>query len=111
MLRTVYGAMASGAGAAGPVSCDAPDVEVGAFLGDDDGALLLLNHANEKVTAEVTVDRPIFSVRDLRGGSSTEVGGYTLGVPLGPNGTAALRIAFVDPAEEAAEDPPDDTTE
>jgi endo-1,4-beta-mannosidase len=103
LLRTVYGAVASGSGAGGPVSCDRPEVEVAGFTGEDDGALLLLNHANEKVVAQVSVDRPVVSVSDLRGGSATPVGGYTLGVNLTANGSAALRIDFSEATESAGD--------
>jgi endo-1,4-beta-mannosidase len=96
MLRTTYGAVAAGSGAAGPVSCDVPEVEVAMFTGDEEGALLLLNHGQDEVTAQVRLDRSVVSVTDLRGGVATPVGGYTLGVPLGPNGAVALRLRFVD---------------
>lgn len=104
LLRTVYGSVAAGSAAAGPMSCDTPAVEIAAFLGDEDGALLLLNHGSEAVTAQVSADRPIVAVSDLRGGSSTPVGGYTLGVPLKPNGTAALRLTFVAGSSEQADE-------
>jgi hypothetical protein len=110
-MREVYGARAAGSGGAGPVSCDAPEVEVATFTGDEDGALIFLNHSNRQVTAQVTVDRPVVDVSDLRGGSATPVGGYTLGVPLAPNGTAALRVGFVEGGGASGDDEPDEGAE
>lgn len=101
LMRTVYGAVASSAGAGGAAYCDVPDVEVASFIGEEDGALLLLNHSPEKVVANVTLDRPAYSVTDLRGGGAIRVGGYTLGVPLGPNGAVGLRLSYTDTEPDA----------
>ncbi|GAB4278128.1 MAG: hypothetical protein Kow0056_10110 [Coriobacteriia bacterium] len=98
-LRTVYAAVAAGAGGAGPVECDRPEVEVAVLTGDDEAVLLLMNHSDEKTVAGLRFDRKVYSVQDTRGGATVDVGGYTLGVPLGPNGVAALRLGLSEARE------------
>ncbi len=94
MLRAVYGAAASAAGCGAPVTCDVPEVEVALFQGEEDDVLVLLNHASAKVTANVSTDRQLATIADVRGGSPVVVGGTEFGVPLDPNGTATLRLAY-----------------
>lgn len=94
MLRSVYGAVARAAGCGAPLACDAPSVEVALYGSEADDILLLLNHANEKVTAGLTFDRAVATICDVRGGTSTAVGDVSFGVPLVPNGAAALRITY-----------------
>jgi hypothetical protein len=94
MLRTVYGAAARAAGAALPLTCDVPEVEIALFSGDDDDVLLMLSHAPEKLTATITTERAVASIADVRGGQPAAVGGSAFGVPLAANGTASLRIVW-----------------
>jgi hypothetical protein len=94
LLRTIYGALARAAGAALPLTCDAPQVELALFSGEDDDILLLLNHAPEKLTAQIVMERPVATIADVRGGAATSVAGTTFGVPLAPNGASALRIVW-----------------
>lgn len=94
MLRTVYGAAASAAGCKAPVTCDVPEVEVALFQGEDDDVLVLLNHAPNKLTANITTDRTLSTIADVRGGSPVAVGGSEFGVPLDSNGTATLRLVY-----------------
>jgi beta-galactosidase len=94
MLRCVYGAAARAAGAALPLTCDAPEVEIALFNGEDDDVLLLLSHAPDKLTATITTERVVASVADVRGGQPATVGGLAFGVPLAANGTASLRIVW-----------------
>jgi hypothetical protein len=94
LLRCVYGATARAAGAALPLTCDVPEVELALFTGDEDDILLLLNHAPEKVTATVVTQRPVATVADVRGGQPAEVDGNVFGVPLAPNGAASLRVVW-----------------
>ncbi|MDO8963676.1 MAG: cellulase family glycosylhydrolase [Coriobacteriia bacterium] len=94
MLRTAYGSVARAAGAALPLSCDRPEVEVALFTGDDDDILVMLNHTPERVTAAFTTERPVATVADVRGGAPAQVGGKEFGVPLGPNGATALRLVW-----------------
>lgn len=94
MLRTIYGALASAAGAALPLACDSPQVEIALFSGEDDDILLLLNHAPEKLTAQLVAERSVATVADVRGGAAATVDGTAFGVPLAPNGAAALRIRW-----------------
>ena len=94
MLRTVYGAAASTAGCGAPIECDVPEVELALFNGDEEDIVMLLNHAPRKLTAELTFERSVALIADVRGGNPTEVGGSTFGVPLGPNGVAALRLVY-----------------
>ncbi len=94
LLRTVYGHVARTAGAALPLVCDAPVVEICLFSGADDDILLLLNHSPDRVTAGLTSERVVASVADVRGGAPVTVGGGTFGVPLSPNGSSALRLKW-----------------
>ncbi len=94
MLRTVYSHIARGAGAAHPLTCDVPEVEIALYNGDEDDIMLLLNHSPEKVTATITAERPVVSIADVRGGQPAEIGGPVFGAPLAPNGASALRIVW-----------------
>jgi beta-galactosidase len=94
MLRTVYAAVARASGATLPLACDAPEVEVALFAGDEDDILLLLNHSPERLTATVTTERAVASISDVRGGQPAPVGGTVFGVPLAPNGVASLRVVW-----------------
>jgi len=94
MLRSVYGAVARTAGAALPLTCDTPEVEIALFAGDEDDIVLLLNHTPERLTASIIAERAVASVADVRGGQPAAVGGTTFGVPLGPNGAASLRVVW-----------------
>jgi endo-1,4-beta-mannosidase len=94
LLRCVYGAVARAAGAGLPLSCDRPEVEIALFSGEDEDVIVLLNHASEKMTAQMVADRVVASVADLRGGASTPVGGREFGVPLAANGVASLRLVW-----------------
>ncbi len=94
MLRTVYGSVARAAGASLPIACDAVDVELAMFNGEQDDILLLLSHSPEKMTVSVGTERVVASISDVRGGQPSAVGGTAFGVPLGPNGAAALRIVW-----------------
>ena len=80
LLREVYGAVARSAGCGAPVACSAPEVEVALLQGDAEDILLLINHAPEKVSADLTTDRRIASITDVRGGAPVAVGGPTFGV-------------------------------
>jgi beta-galactosidase len=95
LLRSVYGASARAAGAALPLTCDVPEVEIALFGGEEDDILLLLNHSPEKVTATITTDRAVASVADVRGGQAAPVGGNVFGVPLAANEAASLRVVWV----------------
>lgn len=94
LLRTVYGAVADAAGCGGPLVCDTPVVEVAVFSSDIDDVVLLLNHSAEKVTAGLACERKVATIADVRGGSPVDVGDTSFGVPLGPNGAAALRLSY-----------------
>lgn len=94
MAREVYGAVARAAGCAGPVACDAPDVEVALFQGDADDVLLLINHSPRKIDAALSMDRRVASIADVRGGSPVGVGGTSFGVPIEANGAVALRLTY-----------------
>jgi endo-1,4-beta-mannosidase len=94
LLRTVYGAVGAAAGAAPPVVCDRPEVEVALMTGEGEDVVLLLSHAPRKLTALITAERAVATVSDLRGGAPVELGGREFGVPLGPNGAAALRLTY-----------------
>ncbi len=94
MLRTIYGAAATAAGAALSLTCDAPEVEIALFSGDEDDIVLLLNHSPEKVTATLTTERTVASVADVRGGQPSPVEGQVFGVPLAGNGAASLRVVW-----------------
>jgi len=94
LLRCVYGAVARAAGAGPIIDCDTPEVEVALFMGEEDDLVIVLNHLPEPVTAMLSVERVVATVADARGGQPAEVGGKTFGVPLGPNGASALRLAY-----------------
>lgn len=94
LVRTVYRTVADAAGAGAMLECDTPEAEIAHFLGEDDDILLVLSHNAEKMTAMITTPRTVATVQDVRGGSPAEVGGRSFGVPLGPNGVAALRLRF-----------------
>ncbi|MHB1341919.1 MAG: cellulase family glycosylhydrolase [Coriobacteriia bacterium] len=93
-VREVYGSVARAAGAGAMVACDRPDTELAHFLGEDDDIVFVLSHNAEKVTATLTFERVVATVADARGGAPSAVGGKTFGVPLGPNGAVALRLAY-----------------
>jgi endo-1,4-beta-mannosidase len=94
LLRQVYGTVARGAGCGAPVDCDAPDVELSLFQGEDDDVLVLVNHAPVKVSADITSERRVGSIVDVRGGAHVAVAGTSFSVPLGPNGVVALRLTY-----------------
>ncbi|KAF0208217.1 MAG: beta-galactosidase trimerization domain-containing [Actinobacteria bacterium] len=94
LLRTVYGSVAMSAGAGAMLECDTPEAEIAHFLGESDDILFVLSHNAEKMTATITTPRTVATVQDVRGGAPAEVGGKVFGVPLAPNGAAALRIMF-----------------
>ena len=95
MLRSVYGAIAAGAGCGAPVHCDVPEVEVALFSGEDDDVLILLNHSPEKVTANLLFDQVVATAQDVRGGAAARIDGSTFGVPLTGNGASALRLRYI----------------
>lgn len=90
----LYGAVARGAGAGAPVDCDNPDVEVALFQGDTDDVLVALNHSDEKVDAQLSTDRRVASITDVRGGAPVAVGGAVFGVSIEPNSATALRLTY-----------------
>lgn len=94
LLREVYGAVARAAGCGAPLACDVPEVEVTLFSGEAEDIVVLLNHAAEKVSANLTTERRVASVTDVRGGSPVAVGGTAFGVPIEANGAVALRLAY-----------------
>lgn len=94
MLRTIYGAIASAAGAGPVIDCDQPQVEVAVWNGETADVVMALSHVAEDLTATLTADRVVASVTDITGGAVVEVGAKAFGVPLGPNGAAALRIVY-----------------
>lgn len=94
LLRAVYGSVAMSAGAGAILECDTPEAEIAHFLGEDDDIVFVLSHTAEKMTVTITTPRTVATVQDVRGGTSAEVGGKAFGVPLAPNGAAALRITF-----------------
>lgn len=94
MLRTIYGAVADAAGCGAPVQCDRPEVELAIFNGEEDDIVVLLNHAPEGFTAELTFDRSVGEIADVRGGKPIAVGGPSFGVPLQASGVAALRLVY-----------------
>lgn len=94
LAREVYGAVARGAGCGAPVLCRAPEVEVALFQGEADDVLVLLNHAPEKVSADLECDRRVASIADVRGGAPVAVGGKAFTVPLEANGATALRVTY-----------------
>jgi endo-1,4-beta-mannosidase len=94
MMREVYGAVARGAGCGAPVACDLPEVEVGLFQGEADDVVVLVNHSAEKVSANLTLERRVASIVDVRGGGAVAVGGSAFGVPIEANGVVALRLTY-----------------
>lgn len=94
LLREVYGAVARAAGCGAPVGCDAPSVETTLYQGESADVLVLINHAAEKVSAEMTTERRVASIADLRGGAPVAVGGTAFSVPIEANGVVVLRLAY-----------------
>ena len=94
LLREVYGAVARAAGCGAPLTCDVSEVEVTLLQGETEDVVILLNHSPEKVSANLTTDRRVASVTDVRGGAPVAVGGSAFGVPIEPNGAVALRLAY-----------------
>lgn len=94
LAREVYGSVARAAGCGAPVACNVPEVEVALFQGEIDDVLVLLNHASEKVGAQLAVDRRVASIADVRGGAPVAVGGSTFEVPLEANSATALRLTY-----------------
>lgn len=94
LARELYGAVARGAGAGAPVTCDSPHVELALFQGDTDDVLVALNHADERLDASLTIDRRVASIADVRGGSPVAVGGPTFSVSLEANAATALRLTY-----------------
>lgn len=94
LVREVYGAVARGAGAGAPLGCDRPEVEVALFQGEFDDVVVLVNHAPEKLSANLTTDRRVASIADVRGGAPVAVGGSAFGVPIEANGVVALRLTY-----------------
>ncbi len=94
LLSEVYGAVARAAGCGAPVGCDVPEVEVVLFQGETEDILLLINHTAEHVKPNITTDRRIAAISDVRGGSPVAVGGAAFGVTLEPNGALALRLTY-----------------
>ena len=94
MMSTVIGSLAGAAGCGAPAECDAPDVEMALFNGEQDDILVLLNHSPEKLTASLTFERDIAAIADVRGGKPSAIGGPTFGVPLEASGVATLRLTY-----------------
>ncbi len=94
LVREVYGAVARGAGCGAPVACDRPEVEVALFQGDTDDVVVLINHGTEKVAANLSTERRVASIADVRGGAPVAVGGAAFGVPLEAGGVVALRLTY-----------------
>lgn len=94
LLRTVYRSVASAAGAGPVIDCDDPAVEIAHFQSEDSDVVLVLSHDVGSKTATLTAERMVASVSDVRGGKPAEVGAKSFGVPLGPNGAAALRVDY-----------------
>ena len=94
LLRALYRTAARDSGANGFVACDTPAVEIALFIGEDDDALLVLNHSGMTVTPVVTAGRVVASVSDLAGPRTVRVGEQSFGVPLRPYGVAALRLDY-----------------
>lgn len=94
LLREVYGAVARSVGCGAPVACSVPAVEVALFQGESEDILLLINHAPEKVSADLTTDRRIASIADVRGGAPVAVDGQTFGVAVEANGVLTLRLSY-----------------
>ena len=94
LLREVYGAVARAAGCGAPVGCDIAEIEVTLFSGESEDVLVLVNHAPVKVAANLTTDRRVASIADVRGGAAVAVAGTRFGVPLEANGAVALRLSY-----------------
>ena len=94
LLRELYGAVARAAGCGAPLSCDVPEVEVTLFSGESEDVLVLVNHTPDKVAANLTMERRVASIVDIRGGTPVAVGGTVFGVPLEANGAVALRLSY-----------------
>lgn len=94
LLRAVYGSLAASAGAAPPLDCDRPEVEVTLLAGDDGDVLMALNHSAEKVTANLTFERRVGSVGDIRGGAPVAVTGQVFSTTLAPFGVTVLRVTY-----------------
>lgn len=94
LLREAYGAVALAAGATVPFDCDRPEVETALLTGEGEDVMLLLNHAAEKVTATIRMDRAVKAVADVRAAEPTPVSseGFAVSLPLG--GAAALRVLY-----------------
>ncbi|MBN2247364.1 MAG: cellulase family glycosylhydrolase [Coriobacteriia bacterium] len=93
-LRTVYGSVARATGAGPVVDCDDPAVELALFQAEDSDVVLVLSHDVAARTATLLAERVVASVSDVRGGPAADVGAKSFGVPLGPNGAAALRLTY-----------------
>ncbi len=94
LAREVYGAVARGAGAGAPIGCDQADVEVALFQGDTDDVLVALNHSDVPVDAQLSTERRVASITDVRGGAPVAVGGTAFGISLEPNAATALRLTY-----------------
>ena len=94
LLRTLYRAAARESGANGFVACDEPAAEIALFIGEEDDALLVLNHSGMSITPVITAGRVVASVADLAGSRSARVGEQSFGVPLRPYGVAGLRLDY-----------------
>ena len=93
-MRTVYGSVAGAAGCGAPVACDAPEVEVALFTGERDDVVVLLNHGRASVTANLSFERTVATIADVRGGEPVEIGAASFGVPLDAGGASALTLAY-----------------
>lgn len=94
LLREVYGSVARAAGCGAPLGCDVPEVEVALFQGETEDTVVLLNHSPAKVNANISTERRVAFIADVRGGAPVAVGGMVFGVPLEGNGVVALRLAY-----------------
>lgn len=94
LVQEVYGSVARGAGCGAPIECSEPEVEVALFQGDSDDVLVLLNHDSEKVSPQLTTERRVASITDVRGGTPVAVGGTTFGVSVEANSAIALRLTY-----------------
>lgn len=94
LLRTVYGSVASAAGAGPTIDCDEPTAEVALFLGESADVLVVLSHSSVPTSATLTAERVVASVTDVRGGAAADVGSKAFAVPLEPNGAVALRLTY-----------------
>lgn len=93
-LRAVYGQIARAAGAGPMLECDDPAVEMAVFSGGAEDVVIALNHAEKERTAVFTSSRLVASVSDMHSGEVAEIGARSFGVPIGPNGAAALRLTY-----------------